>query len=173
MNIEEIKAREQAATPGTWYIVPNDDGNYSIFTDVNGTPYKVGETYLRHDAEVAAHASTDIPALIKEVVYQKILESNYKRRAETAEDEVERLTAEVKCLDNEYHHYRRLSEEADQQIATLKKAYELMATAYGKYYNPYSTLEERARLLPQHMDYFMKQAQQLTHETHGESEAEK
>ena len=62
--------------------------------------------------------------------------------------------------------------QGQTENGTLKKAYELMATAYGKYYAPYSTPEERKELLPQHMEYFMKQAQQLTYGEALESEAQ-
>lgn len=110
MNIEEIKAREQAATPGDWYVVPNDDGNYSVFTDEDGTPYKVGEAYLRHDAEVATNARTDIPELIAEVerltaenerdekLIESYKESNLEQAAENyeLENENDRLKESMK-----------------------------------------------------------------------------
>lgn len=40
-------------------------------------------------------------------------------------DEVERLMEENESLDKEYRHYRRLSEEADQQVAVLGRALEM------------------------------------------------
>jgi hypothetical protein len=170
MNIEEIKAREQAATPGPWIFEKSQGGyvhNHHItvlYGQADNDEEDAKIVMKPQDLEFACHARTDIPALIAEV--ERLTKEN-EQNANYAE------IYQYIC-DKYGKNFRALLDKAkafQAENAILKKAYELLATAYGKYYNPYSTLEERARLLPQHMDYFMKQAQQLTHKTHGESEA--
>ena len=59
-SIDEIKAREQMATPGPWEN--NDSGIISApFLSI------VCNTTLTADADFIAHARADIPALIAEV----------------------------------------------------------------------------------------------------------
>ena len=70
-------------------------------------------------AEIEARCEGDVPDIAAPVFRD--------RKALIAE--VERLTD----IEKEYHHYRRLSEKLDQQIATLKRAMELMSeTACGE-----------------------------------------
>ena len=58
--LAEIKAREQAATPGPWYA----DG-WGLFDDIQGELVELHDT--DPDAQFIAHARTDIPALVAEV----------------------------------------------------------------------------------------------------------
>jgi len=138
----EIKAREQAATPGPWEYfdcaneiwsiahktVTNDD------TVIGGTEGE-GISINKPDAAFIAHARTDIPALIAEVErLQNLCEEN--------EQLIERLA----------NQSRRLNDSGvtkDQQIATLKKALELACDAFD--YTPSGhTL----------MDLYIQQAQE-------------
>ena len=54
----------------------------------------------------------------------------------------------------------RLQEECSTLEKALEPACRSIATAYGKYYDPYATTEEREKLLPQLMHYFIQQAQE-------------
>ncbi|QAT48568.1 hypothetical protein EQM14_01545 [Caproiciproducens sp. NJN-50] len=70
LNIEEIKAREQAATPGPWISIFDMKG-FTVF-DMIGEKGKMiarlfnsNKKYKRPDADFIAHARTDIPALIE------------------------------------------------------------------------------------------------------------
>lgn len=60
-QLAEIKAREQAATPGPWKV-----GISALITDANGHALFFGED-AKGNADFIAHARTDIPALISEV----------------------------------------------------------------------------------------------------------
>lgn len=71
LNIEEIKAREQAATPGPWTF---NDAILHIYQDVEHgeriANAEIGQrktTQKISDAAFIAHSRTDIPALIEEV----------------------------------------------------------------------------------------------------------
>jgi hypothetical protein len=50
-RLKEIRKREQAATPGPWWVSPSDEGA---------------------DAQFMAHARTDIPDLLSEVERLKV-----------------------------------------------------------------------------------------------------
>lgn len=170
MNLEEIKAREQAARPGPWEVGDGSKQSYRlgknavvsrVFGNIASKPiyrFPNSEKYNEHvyaDMDFIAHSRTDIPELISEV---------------------ERLTAEVKCLDNECCHYRRLSREADQQIATLKKALELASSEVNTAFETLVehhvlTLERKASSIQDNVDAWIQKAEQAqrTHETQEES----
>ncbi|MCY1715208.1 hypothetical protein [Caproiciproducens galactitolivorans] len=114
---EEIKAREQAATPGPWYeegwALPDEDTGE--FTELGSTD---------PDAIFIAHARTDVPNLT--VALREALDENAKLIAE-----VERLTDQHRCdthnleamqtiLDQQAKNCENLLAAKDQQIATLK-----------------------------------------------------
>lgn len=61
-RIAEIKAREQAATPGLWH---HEKDCLDYIRDTNGL--NICMVYQREDVAFIAHARTDIPALIAEV----------------------------------------------------------------------------------------------------------
>ena len=96
MNIEEIKAREQAATKGPW-----EDET----TDVWIGDRHIAEVYSSPDTAFIAHARTDIPALIAEV---------------------ERLTAENEKIGAQLDRFVETDFKVGAENATLKKALELM-----------------------------------------------
>jgi len=135
--LAEIKAREQAATPGPWRVIPNSSCAYSIFNTTHTV--KMGSMYLNFDAQFIAHARTDIPALIAEV---------------------ERLNEVISSMDDMHTRIMRAEEQKLNHIsvernaymaknATLKKALEM--TCCSQDYTPSGhTL----------MDYYTQQAQE-------------
>lgn len=129
-TLDEIKAREQAATPGPWYT----DG-WALWDDDLNEFVELHDT--DPDAQFLAHARTDIPALLAEV---------------------ERLTKEYNDQDNAHHDLFMAFCEQKKQIATLKKALELM----------YADMEETAGIPVPDVEKYINQAEQLTHETHGD-----
>ena len=102
-QLAEIKAREQAATPGPW-----EYECFGRYEDHDECVLKTGtdecEISAKEDAEFIAHARTDIPALVAEVERQENRGDEW--RAAAAEWQEEALNK-------------------DQQIATLEKALEL------------------------------------------------
>ena len=69
LDLDPIKAREAAATPGPWKVV---DPGYRVAVD-DGTGFLVANTFMAPssrdlpDARFIAHARTDVPALLAEV----------------------------------------------------------------------------------------------------------
>jgi hypothetical protein len=101
MSIEEIKAREQAATPGPWE---------DAVTDVWLGDRHIAEVYAGLDADFIAHARTDIPELIAEVEWLTAENATLK----AAKDEINRYN--IDCTN-----------QCDKLLienATLKKALE-------------------------------------------------
>ena len=71
LNIEEIKAREQAATPGPWkwkkdVLTAPVPGYVVIKPFLEDSPEKVTICILPNDMKFIAAARTDIPALIEQ-----------------------------------------------------------------------------------------------------------
>lgn len=66
INLEEIEARANAATPGPWeafdnYISTGDE----IFADVHSSNPMYGDA--SNDTQFIAHAREDVPSLLEEV----------------------------------------------------------------------------------------------------------
>lgn len=123
MNLEEIKAREQTATPGPWeyvdngfygYIVPQGKDMDSMIA--GGEPCE-GRICDGPDTQFIAHARTDIPALIAEA--ERLTKENVALQCENnvLQGSFDRIS--VKGINME--------EKYKQQIAMLKKALELEA----------------------------------------------
>lgn len=175
LNIEEIKAREQAATPGPWIV--GDGTKQSFFNGKNAVISQDGR-YVVADRAVypdvpdfneqvffnmafIAHSRTDIPALIAEV--ERLTEENAETKA--------RLDRFVEA-----------GFKVGEENATLKKALELMCEQFKDEGNcilegctGLTCIQDCAKCMH---DYFIHQAQEQlthesTHETHGESEAHK
>lgn len=106
--LAEIKAREQAATPGPWKV-----GISAMITDGNGHALFFGEG-AKANAEFIAHARADIPALIAEVERLRGVESElaYEKRANEAIPGVNSL------INRSVDKIKKLKAEN----ATLKKA---------------------------------------------------
>jgi hypothetical protein len=185
MNIEEIKAREQAATPGPWEASRDRTiGNEKI--NICHCSKDVDTTFI-------AHASTDIPELIAEVErlqytilgimhsvdkwFDIVPSEDEVNRATDAREialkEIERLTSENSALQNANDKLVKQSKriiscnlDYSAENATLKKALELESNELNKWLttggSEYSDEEIKKS--------FIHQAQQLTHETHGEAE---
>lgn len=70
LDLEPIKAREQAATEGPWEKRPVGGGlDFDVSSTIRGDlvgDYR-GQFNREEDADFVAHARTDIPALIAEV----------------------------------------------------------------------------------------------------------
>ncbi len=132
MNLEEIKAREQAATPGPWIVV--EKGNSVKSQAVISENYPEigicsGISIRRHCADFIAHARADIPALIAEV----------ERLNEQHQCDAHNIAAMKTTLDQQAKNCEELIEsykksnleqatenyELEQESATLKKALEL------------------------------------------------
>ena len=71
MNIDEIKARLNAATSGPWYTDEYAEGEYQVVVLVNH--YLFVDPVCKGDAEFIAHAKEDIEFLLAEVESQKYL----------------------------------------------------------------------------------------------------
>ena len=118
--LAEIKAREQAATPGPWKV-----GISALITDANGHALFFGED-AKGNADFIAHARTDIPALISEV--------------EQMTKQLEEWRTTYIRMKEQWKHDCDLLVQAgndnaakDQQIATLKKALELASKFIVEY----------------------------------------
>lgn len=73
LNLEEIRAREQAATPRPWevtgccnHLVAQNNGDDTDKTTILAEIWGY-EGRHKHDAEFIAHAREDIPALLDEI----------------------------------------------------------------------------------------------------------
>lgn len=99
---EEIRAREQAATPGPW-VTHRPSGEYVRNPETN---FEVCMTRRSYDAEFIAHAREDIPWLLDENEQLKRLagESIYTVRKQAKE--IARLTTRVEELEAELAGYR-------------------------------------------------------------------
>lgn len=150
-QLAEIKAREQAATPGPWEYTDNGFDGY--ISSKNGD-FLIGgepcEGRIEHDAntEFICHARTDIPALIAEV--------------ERLEDENEKMKPFYRVSDDTYKHWenaafamrdqeRAKNAAKDQQISTLEKALRMACGKIG------SALTSRG---DEWYDYYLKQVQE-------------
>lgn len=128
-QLAEIKARAEKATPGEWKVSEAPQRTNVICGD--DRKFLIIARWLdSFDAQFIAHARTDIPALVAEV---------------------ERLTEEKDSAEKEYRHYLRLSERADQQIATLEKALRMACGKIG------GVLVSRG---DEWYDYYLKQSQE-------------
>lgn len=81
-QLAEIKAREQAATPGPWYTLENEEKIQEIRMQLTrSAEYIVSSRIaIEEDAAFIAHARTDIPALVAEV--ERLTEENGVLRSE-------------------------------------------------------------------------------------------
>jgi len=68
-ELDAIRMREQAATPGPWKIAEFYEGHkYAADVLANNTTVFVSACKTAHDAEFIAHARQDISALLDEVM---------------------------------------------------------------------------------------------------------
>lgn len=184
LNIEEIKARHEAATPGPWYLGmsgANFEGfslEYHIATVYNKKIYAQppGGQFPAADADFIAHARTDIPELLAEVerltaenqqnadyaeIYKDICDK-YGKNFRTLLDKAKVLQVENDDLTQRGKMWKAIAIAQKSEKATLKKALELAVNLM------------RDSKVPVTVESFIQQAQQLTHvSTHGESEAGK
>lgn len=141
--LAEIKAREQAATPGPWH---HDKDCLDYIRDTNGS--NICMIYQREDDAFIAHARTDIPALVAEV--ERLAEEN------------EKMKPFYRVSDDTYKHWenaafamrdqeRAKNAAKDQQISTLEKALRMACGKIG------SALTSRG---DEWYDYYLKQAQE-------------
>lgn len=149
--LAEIKAREQAVTPGPWKV-----GISALITDANGHALFFGED-AKGNADFIAHARTDIPALISEV--------------EQMTKQFEEWRTTYIRMKEQWKHDCDLLVQAgndnaakDQQIATLKKALEL---AVESSQNAFIQLANAGVLTIKHIgsvkenfEYWIQQAQE-------------
>lgn len=182
--IDEIKAREQAATLGPWkdpwYADTEEDadricdngGNPVVSIDEDGH-LLIGST----DSWFICNARTDIPALIAEV--ERLTAENKNLYALAGKMNVVDLVRENCRLANALNHVEVDVSGQKEQNATLKKALELEARhmvslvstsdCKMKENSEYcSSTISCTECIQQH---FIKQAQQLTHEMHGDDKS--
>ncbi len=112
--LAEIKAREQDATPGPWVSIFDLKG-FTVY-DMSGEKGKIiaklrntKHGNQRSDASFIAHSRTDIPALITEV-----------ERLNAELIDYPHLERVLKGQQDQNARLRRIIEQKDQQIATLK-----------------------------------------------------
>lgn len=142
--LAEIKAREQSATPGPWSV----DTNEPFSRQINGVFADEQEKYVfYHDPDG------------EDTVSRK--DADFIGHART---DIPALIAEVERLNGMVTRAQEGWYDADEQNATLKKALELAEDMLTKM-TPYKSRGGWH-------DRLIHQAQQLTHETHGESEAD-
>jgi hypothetical protein len=190
---EEIKAREQAATPRPWKMENNPKGS-GFFGTIHG---EAGVSFSgnRADNEFIAHARTDIPELIAEVErlteeneelaknggkYIEISQKRYEmfekasKRAENAEIERDALKKDKEFCLSTAKYNAEFYDEAKEENATLKKALELACKHISAHEDCLCTQEIAHKECHDWdgncdekgcwKDYFIHQAQQ-THET--------
>ncbi len=92
MNIEAIKARTDAATPGPW--VPSYDECGDSWEVLVGNKALARVIRFSTDAEFIAHARKDIPALLAEVERLNKLNDDYSQTILRLEGENGDITAE-------------------------------------------------------------------------------
>lgn len=144
LNIEKIKAREQAATPGPWVV-----GNGSEKCGFNGAnvivAIKRGQPYVVMDRAIYP----------KETKFNKQVLADMKFAAHARAD-IPSLIAEVERLQKSNAAYSEENHGLYEQIATLKKALSEMLFAY----------QNKDADFPHQFEIeAVRQAQQLTHET--------
>lgn len=141
--LEEIKAREQAATKGPWNwkndVLLAPEPSYLVLKpfleESNDEPTVC---IFPNDKDFIAHARTDIPALIAEV---KSLNQELKSAREIEEHKATRIIALEKII-----------EKRESKISMLKKALELACNYVDSESQPDTDLET--------FDYFIQQAQE-------------
>lgn len=155
-QLAEIKAREQAATPGPWSV----DTNEPFSRQINGVFADEQKRYVfyhdpdddntvsKNDAAFIAKARTDIPALVAEV----------ERLKKENTSQVEYINELADSIDN----WRKLVNEKNgklvqrsKRIATLEKALLLMAMDLYECDDPCNTAIENA------LKNYIQQAQEL------------
>ena len=129
--LAEIKARAQAAKAEkqkgndldcaclSWAIVLNDIP--ALLDEVERLTKEI-ETGRHMNAPINLNAAS-AESFCNAIDVSRLEQENFAKdqQISTLKAEAERLTD----IEKEYVHYRRLSEESDQQIATLKRALEL------------------------------------------------
>lgn len=134
-QLAEIKAREQAATPGPWKV-----GISALITDANGHALFFGED-AKGNADFIAHARTDIPALVAEV--ERLVAENVKLK-KSALDPVEMAKVAIALKEN----------------ATLEKALELACERIAEYAFCGGTDAMKQKHAKKNIQHFIQQAQE-------------
>jgi len=121
LDLEAIKARAEAATPGPWSCgseqlddtrIQSADGEMTIY-DEGGHTWK--------DADFIAHAITDVPALVAEVERLRWMETELTQAVRLADQEADgiqaELQAEVERLRAENATARQMVKDLSNEIA--------------------------------------------------------
>lgn len=96
-QIEEIRKRAEAATPGTWFI-EDDLVKTTLTCNESELPIKIAETWHAEEDDVfIAHARQDIPALLDYIRY--IVNEVDKRDERIAEVEAEAVYRRMQAED--------------------------------------------------------------------------
>ena len=98
IDLEAIKARAQAATPGEWYVERCGDFDDPSFIIAGVVRDRYGDNALNCGSDEAlgqfiAHARTDVPALVAEVERLTAERDIWQERAHNAEEALDRLKA--------------------------------------------------------------------------------
>ena len=156
--LAEIKAREQAATPGPWW---NDDE--TVWGGATGGNGATGKTIVHDDdmnftlapenVSFISHSRTDIPALLAEVERLNAYES------------IDLLPEQIEAMQG--HNIALIEENAakDQQIATLKKALEIASMEVNVAFETLEshhviTMERKASGTQENIDAWIQKAKQ-------------
>lgn len=142
--LAEIKARDQAATPGPWKMENKPKGS-GFFGTIHG---KAGVSFSgnRADNEFIANARTDIPALVEEVERLHGIESElaYEKRANETIPVINKIVNDsAKKIKEQKNRIATLEIERDAAIALhkdcsaelirVRKALELMHMDFSDY----------------------------------------
>lgn len=173
--LAEIKAREQAATPGPW-----ETDNFGTLSAK--TLSIVGEATLKKDATFISHARTDVPALVEQhgqdqqqiaTLRAKLSEEVSRRyQAECNYDHTVKDRDDLKAQLNMYGGDEGITATM-QELNTLKKALETAIHRALPNSSPDTVNAIAANLIEETQDQLMHES---THETHGNEtlgEAEK
>lgn len=143
---DEIKAREQAATPGPWNRIEHKRGRLYVGTGKKPIADICNLYYTESEANLAfiSHARTDIPALIAEV---------------------ERRGKKYQERGNAYRNLFMAFCEQQKQVATLKKALEIASEEVNTAFETLVshgvlTMEHKASNVQENVDTWMQRAQQ-------------
>lgn len=112
-DLDAIRKRCDAATPGPWFAVDIGSGNQRVRHRGKGGPFTIAsiQSFCSPDADVAfiAHARADVPALLDAVIAER----------NAARAEVERLRVRVAGLESEGLEFIGQRDRANATAATM------------------------------------------------------
>jgi hypothetical protein len=154
MNIEEIKAREQKATPAPWKATFGMDCKAFVCTPDESEDFKI---YNHANADFIAHCRTDIPELLAEVERLNGKLETLKHLEASEHQQIAALKKEYNEQDDAHHKLFMAFCKQKKQIATLKKALKLACTDLADRDYPPSNAEQGAQ---ENVTFYIQLAQE-------------